>query len=63
MRTAIVQGTEGRWFVRGIYTSTHDLEADHMVYRCDTHLAGPFDDVIDAAHWVVDHVEGAAEDA
>lgn len=55
MRIAIVQDTEGRWFVRRIASSRHDLSDDEMVYTCDAHLAGPYDDVVDAAHWVTDN--------
>lgn len=57
MRIAIVQDTKGMWFVRELASSCHDLTADEMVYRCSKHLAGPFHESIDAAHWVNDNVE------
>ncbi len=44
MRAAIIQDTHGQWFVRRLSHSVHDEP-----------LAGPFADVIDAAHWVEDN--------
>ena len=57
MRIAIIQDTEGRWFVRRIFSSAHDLNNDHMVYRCDEHLAGPFEWASDAARWVAENAK------
>lgn len=55
MRIAIINDTEGRWFVRRMTHSVNDWNTSTMVYHCDKNLAGPFEDVIDAAHWVIDH--------
>lgn len=57
MRICIIQDTDGRWFVRRIASSKHDLDADEMVYRCDKHLAGPFLDIVAAAHWVMNNAD------
>lgn len=57
MRIAVVQDVTGQWFVRRLANSMHDGVPDEMVYTCDKHLAGPFDDIVDAAHWVTDNVE------
>lgn len=51
-RIAIVQDTRGRWFVRSVASSTEDATAGEMVYHCDKHLAGPFENLMDAARWV-----------
>lgn len=56
-RIAIVQDVHGRWFVRRLASSCHDMAADEMKYTCDKHLAGPYEDPVDAAHWVVDNVD------
>jgi hypothetical protein len=62
VRTAIVQDTNGFWFVRELASSTHDAVKDEMVYYCSKHLAGPFDHPIDAAHWIEDNVEDEDDD-
>ena len=48
-RCAIVSDASGQWFIRGIFSITHDLDRDHKVYRCDTHEGGPFKSVMEAA--------------
>lgn len=55
MRFAIISDIEGRWCVRRMTHSVNDWNESTMVYHCDKHLAGPFEDVIDAAHWVTDN--------
>jgi hypothetical protein len=55
MRVAIVQDKNGLWFVRRLASSRHDMATDEMVYTCDAPLAGPYADVVDAAHWVTDN--------
>lgn len=51
-RLTIVQDTEGRWYVRSLVSSTHDLTCDVMRYVCHDHLAGPYISAMDAALWV-----------
>lgn len=55
MRIAIVQDLNGLWFVRRLASSLHNAAKDEMIYTCDAPLAGPYYDVIDAAHWVTDN--------
>lgn len=38
-RIAIVQDTEGRWFVRGVAYSVESSAL--MTYHCDRHISGP----------------------
>lgn len=39
----------GLWWARHIALIEHDLDMDHMVYRCDTPLAGPCDTLTEVA--------------
>ena len=54
-RIAIVSDRDGNWWVRSIIFSVHDWENDRMVYHTDKHLAGPFEDAVDASVWVTDN--------
>lgn len=48
MKIAIVSDANGKWFVRRIRLTEHDLTQDEKVYRCDKHLGGPFSTLDDA---------------
>jgi hypothetical protein len=37
------------WFVRELDSITHDLEADHKIYRCKAPISGPWQSVGSAA--------------
>lgn len=62
MRIAIVSDLREQWFVRRIAHSLHDGVRNEKVYTCDQHLAGPFLDVVDAAHWVTDNIPDDEEE-
>lgn len=57
MRIAIIQDTNGQWYVRRLASSRHDMDSDEMIYTCDQHLAGPYGDPVDAVHWVIDNTD------
>lgn len=44
-RIAIVQDTDGKWFIRRIAYSVETPQ--EMVYHCDVPIAGPYDDIED----------------
>ena len=54
-RFAIVNDAKGLWYVRRLYSSMHDLDADHKIYRCDKHLGGPYETLAEAFHLVGVH--------
>jgi hypothetical protein len=38
------------WFVRELHSATHDLDADHKIYRCSAPVSGPWKSVGSAAN-------------
>lgn len=40
--SVLIVRTKGKWFVRRVYSVTHDLPSDHMIYRCDRPLGGGY---------------------
>ncbi len=47
-RVLIVCDDTGKWFVRRVRMTEHNLDLDQMIYHCDEPLGGPYDDLAGA---------------
>jgi hypothetical protein len=47
-RVLIVCDETGKWFVRRVRMTEHNLDLDQMIYHCDAPLSGPCADLASA---------------
>ena len=55
-RILITNDNDGHWFIRRVKFTSHDLDADEKVYRCDKPIGERYDSLDEAVFYAKRHL-------